>query len=399
MRRIHRGEQLSVFDYRCTAARGDRPFAEHHATHSVSYVRKGAFGLHTRGRSHDLVAGSIMLGHPGDEYTCSHEHMAGDECLSISLGPELAETLTPSSWRTAALPPLAELVVLGQLAEAAAAGGADGGVDELAVQLVARAASVAGEVPDDVPRIRPVDRRRMIDIALWIDADSREAIGLEAAAREAALSPFHFLRTFRAVLGVTPHQYLIRCRLRHAARLLAEGDLPITAVALEVGFNDLSNFVKTFRRAAGVTPREYRRAAAQRQHRKIAQDRSHGGPYGRRMIDHIGIPVADICASVRFYTAALAPLGLTLEHQDEDGASFGAALYLTRAGSGAGAPAHVAFSAAEPDAVDRFHSEGRGAGGRDNGAPGDRPDYGEHYYAAYLLDPDGHNVEAVCTTA
>ncbi len=102
----------------------------------------------------------------------------------------------------------------------------------------------------------------MIEIALWIEAASCESVALETAAREAALSPYHFLRVFRAVVGVTPHQYLVRCRLRNAARLLAEGDLPITDVASEVGFNDLSNFVRTFRRAAGVAPREYRRAAA-----------------------------------------------------------------------------------------------------------------------------------------
>ena len=86
----------------------------------------------------------------------------------------------------------------------------------------------------------------------------------------AGVSAYHFLRSFARVLGVTPHQYLVRSRLRHAARLLAERDRPITDIAFAVGFADLSNFVRSFRRAAGVSPRGFRRAA-----RKIRQDRLH----------------------------------------------------------------------------------------------------------------------------
>ena len=90
-------------------------------------------------------------------------------------------------------------------------------------------------------------------------------------ARQTGLSSFHFLRLFSQVLGVTPHQYLVRSRLRHAARLLADDDRPVTAVALDVGFADLSNFVRTFHRAAGVSPRGFRQAA--KGDRKIFQDR------------------------------------------------------------------------------------------------------------------------------
>ena len=109
-----------------------------------------------------------------------------------------------------------------------------------------------------------------MDAALWIDAHAHEAVDLERVSREADLSPFHFLRLFGRVLGVTPHQYLVRSRLRRAARLLAEEDRPITDVALDVGFRDLSNFVRTFHRAAGVSPRGFRQVA--KGDRKIFQD-------------------------------------------------------------------------------------------------------------------------------
>ena len=86
-------KSISVSDFRCSAGPGDAPFAEQFHCHSVSYVRKGSFGCRSRGRSFELVAGSILVGHPGDEYVCSHDHVCGDECLSFFLGPELVEAI------------------------------------------------------------------------------------------------------------------------------------------------------------------------------------------------------------------------------------------------------------------------------------------------------------------
>lgn len=77
----------------------------------------------------------------------------------------------------------------------------------------------------------------------------------------AGLSPYHFLRTFKHVTGVTPHQWLLRARLREAARRLAAGRDPVTDIALDVGFGDLSNFMRSFRAEFGISPRRYRLAA------------------------------------------------------------------------------------------------------------------------------------------
>jgi catechol 2,3-dioxygenase-like lactoylglutathione lyase family enzyme len=118
------------------------------------------------------------------------------------------------------------------------------------------------------------------------------------------------------------------------------------------------------------------------------------------MFDHLGLRTAKLDAAVRFYAAALAPLGHRLASHDADGAGLGPAgapaLWLTRVSGHAGSSAHLAFTAPDRQAVDRFHAAGLEAGGRDNGKPGPRPDYGPRYYAAFLLDPDGNNVEAVC---
>jgi catechol 2,3-dioxygenase-like lactoylglutathione lyase family enzyme len=118
------------------------------------------------------------------------------------------------------------------------------------------------------------------------------------------------------------------------------------------------------------------------------------------MYDHIGLKVRNLDASVRFYAAALAPLGHVIGSRDAAGAGLGPdgspALWLYATTDRAGSGAHVAFRAETRAAVDAFHAAGISHGGRDNGCAGPRSDYSPTYYAAFLLDPDGNNVEAVC---
>jgi AraC-like DNA-binding protein len=271
--RLFESKSVSVSLFRCTAGPGDKPFAEEHRCHSISYVRKGSFGVHHRGKFSELVTGSVLIGHPGDEYTCTHEHVCGDECLSFLLGTELVDTTgdSRSPWQVGSAPPLPELVVLGELAQAAADGSSDIGLDEIAQVLARRFVEVVSGKPRKASPDTARNRRRAVETALWIDANSHQPINLEDAAAQAGISPFHFLRLFSNVLGVTPHQYLVRSRLRHAARRLADGDSPITDIAYDVGFADLSNFVRTFHRAAGASPLKFRQAS--RGKRKIFQER------------------------------------------------------------------------------------------------------------------------------
>lgn len=264
---------ISVSDFRCTAGPGDRPFTEQFGCHSVSYVRKGSFGCQSRGRSFELVTGSVLVGFPGDEYVCTHDHVCGDECLSFFLEPELVETIggRRETWRIGAAPPLPELMVLGELAQAAADGRSDISLDEVGHLFASRFVDAVSGRTLRSAEVKARDRRRAVETARWIEANSHQPIDLDAAANQAGISAFHFLRLFAKVLGVTPHQYLVRSRLRHAARLLTEEDIAITDIAFDVGFGDLSNFLRTFHRAAGVSPRAFRDAA--RGKRKILQER------------------------------------------------------------------------------------------------------------------------------
>lgn len=118
------------------------------------------------------------------------------------------------------------------------------------------------------------------------------------------------------------------------------------------------------------------------------------------MFDHIGLRVQDIGASTAFYRQLLAPLGYGLQSQGDGYAGFGPegapALWLHPRGDKASSSVHVALKATSREAVQAFHAQGLASGARDNGAPGLRPDYAPNYYAAFLIDCDGNNIEAVC---
>jgi catechol 2,3-dioxygenase-like lactoylglutathione lyase family enzyme len=119
------------------------------------------------------------------------------------------------------------------------------------------------------------------------------------------------------------------------------------------------------------------------------------------MFDHIGFNVDDVARSKAFYAAALAPLGMTVMREGEGFAVIGGPsgrLWIGQLGLAA-SPIHFAFRVENRAAVDAFHKAAVAAGGRDSGAPGPRPNYGPNYYAAFVYDPDGHNVEAVTYSA
>lgn len=274
-RLLHDGA-VRVVEYLCDAGPHEPPAREAFGAWTLAYVRRGSFGCQCGRRRFELVPGSWLVGRPGDEYTCTHAHHdGGDECLSFHFAPDLLAELgdTRRAWPSGAMPPMAPLSCLGQLAQAALDGHHDASPQEVGLALARRALTLREDDAARRPRAPTSgDQRRAVEAALWIDAHSAEPLSLEQMAREAGCSPFHFLRVFAGVLELTPHQYLVRSRVRKAAALLIEQpDRAVTEIALDVGFADLSNFVRSFRRAAGLSPHAWRRA--DRRERKIVQDR------------------------------------------------------------------------------------------------------------------------------
>jgi catechol 2,3-dioxygenase-like lactoylglutathione lyase family enzyme len=124
------------------------------------------------------------------------------------------------------------------------------------------------------------------------------------------------------------------------------------------------------------------------------------------MINHVSIGTADVLKSRAFYDAALKPLGYKCLSKGDDSAGYGkeqAALWVLKVNrpvaQNAESGLHLCFDAPTRKSVDAFHKAALAAGGKDNGKPGMRADYGANYYAAFVVDPDGHRIEAYCGAA
>lgn len=266
---LRRGHATHLSNVVCTLGRTDRPFPEVHerGAWTIAMVRRGAFRY--RGTASNerpaLRPGWLLLGRPGSEFECSHDHDGGDECASLVVPENVVEDAMAVADRAGravlaglvALPPLPKVAAL--LEHASRRDASD--LDEIGCLVAGAVVAQASRAPLRDAACRPSDVHRAHDAMAYIEGSCTEPLSLGELARLSGLSPFHFLRVFRRVTGTTPHQYLIGTRIRLALRLLLDTGLPVTRIAFDTGFQDLSNFNHTFRRSVGCTPRAYRRGA------------------------------------------------------------------------------------------------------------------------------------------
>jgi len=231
----------------------------------VAIVMSGTFqyrGSGSNGREM-MTPGSVLLGSAGQCFECGHEHGVGDRCLSFRFAPNYFETIADRradrAFRSLRLPPLRTLSPVIADASAALARPTNAGWEELAIRVAARAVQADEGVEPDRRAISPAAIARVTRTVRTIDATPAADLTLIRLAREARLSPFHYLRTFECVTGTTPHRYVRRTRLRAAAARLAVGTAKILDVAFDAGFGDVSNFSRAFRAEFGVSPRAFRR--------------------------------------------------------------------------------------------------------------------------------------------
>ena len=259
------GTGWSVRDVVCDAGPGDRAFEERHANISIAVVTAGTFQYRTRQGVATLAPGSLLLGNAGACFECGHTHARGDRCLAFHYEPgffEAAVADVPGAhdarFAQAGLPALPALAPLVAEAEAARDDRDADALEELALRFVA---AVAGLQRGRRGSRRPPNARdesRVTAALRRIEAAPQAQHSLAALAREADVSPFHFLRTFRQVTGLTPHQFVLRMRLNRAALRLRRNTEAITTIAYDCGFNDLSTFNRRFRRLMGLTPGAWR---------------------------------------------------------------------------------------------------------------------------------------------
>lgn len=266
-RTISAGNGWRADDVVCTAGRGDRPFEEAHGDFCVAAVTAGTFRYRTTEGTALLAPGALLLGNEGSCYECGHEHAAGDRCLSFHFSGDLLDQIlehlpgaTRVGFSAPRIPAMPELSRLLAEAEAAREDGEPDEMEEIALRLAAAALSLGGGT-GRAAAPRRLDQRRVAEAVRLIEIDPARPTDLSALASGAATSPFHFLRVFRQVTGQTPYQFVLARRLNLAAVRLRRTAEPISAIAFDAGFNDLSTFNRRFKRVIGLTPAAFRAAA------------------------------------------------------------------------------------------------------------------------------------------
>lgn len=281
-RAIAAGRGYSINEYLCHAGPSDRAFEEQHDRFTIAAVVGGSFVYKTDSGKGLLHPGSLLLGNVGACYECGHEHSTGDRCVSFQFEPayfdELAATAAGRSgyrFPTAVLPANDALLPMLAAIEAVAAVDAPHPSPAMvAMQLDELAAAVAEAVLGvmsgggaarsmaHAPRsVAARDEQRISEVLRYLELHADEPLVLDELAEVAGLSKYHFLRTFRCAVGRSPYQYLLMIRMRRAALALVRTAGPVSAIALDAGFGDLSTFNRRFREVFGVSPQAYRRGA------------------------------------------------------------------------------------------------------------------------------------------
>jgi AraC family transcriptional regulator len=265
-RTLAHGDGWTVGDLMCTSGPQDRPFEEQHEQVAIAIVAAGTFQYRTKTGRALMTPGSLLLGNAGDAFECGHEHGTGDRCIAFQFSPEYFEQIASDAgasgatldFRAPRVPPVRESTSIVAQALAGLGNSGDVGWEEIAVRLAARVARLATRTVRSPAHAPASAVARVTQSVRAIEHQPFARLTLRQLASEAGLSLYHFLRTFRQLTGLTPHQYVRRARLREAAVRLALEPAKIIDVAFDSGFGDVSNFNRAFRAEFGVSPRVYR---------------------------------------------------------------------------------------------------------------------------------------------
>lgn len=261
------GDGWRVNDVLCELGPRDRAFEEQHDDVTIAVVLAGSFLYRTESGRALMYPGSLLLGNAGACFECGHDHGTGDRCISFHFSRPVFEEVASSMagshrfrFATAMLPALRPFAGLAVKAETGAQSANAVDMEELSIELAETVLAVlsdgGGAITDPPAR----DRQRVSEVVRYIEEGADQPLGLGDLADMARMSKYHFLRTFRRVLGITPYQFLLNLRMRRAAVALAATSTPIAAIAFAAGFGDLSTFNARFRDMAGMSPREFRRS-------------------------------------------------------------------------------------------------------------------------------------------
>ena len=267
------GEGWTVADVICTSGPDDRPFEEQHSQFAIAVVVAGSFQCRSPLGAALMTPGSLMLGNSGQCFECGHAHGEGDRCVSFWYAADHFERLSADAGvrRGAArftvprLPPIRALSPMVTRAVLGVSAPDEMPWDELSVMVAGTALRVSAGLSSSDRRSSPLNAdARVVHALRTVDRYPASTWTLNRLANVSGLSLYHFLRTFDRITGVTPYQYVLRARLRHAAVRLVRESGSILDLALDCGFGDISNFTRAFRNEFGASPRRYRERSLRR---------------------------------------------------------------------------------------------------------------------------------------
>jgi AraC family transcriptional regulator len=260
------GHGWRVKDVVCTSGPEDALVEEKNDYVSIAVVMAGSFKYRSKRGSAVLSPGSLLLSDADETFECTHEHGRGDRCVSFNYESGFFESLAGDcggqgsslKFPVHRLPQLPSLLPLTAGAQLGLHHPLSINFEELALELAGRVLTTleGASISMKGPAIR--DERRVATAVRFIERHFRQPVSLEELSALVGISPYHFLRTFKQIIGITPHQFVLRRRLREAALRLRTTTEPVLDIALDAGFGDLSNFNHTFRTVFGTTPTKYR---------------------------------------------------------------------------------------------------------------------------------------------
>jgi AraC family transcriptional regulator len=279
LRTIADGRGWCITEYDCHAGPGDPRVEERHGSFTIAAVMEGLFRYRGETGTALLHPGAFLLGNIDAAFECGHDHSRGDRCLAFHVEPDYFAEIAAFAggraglrFKTAmlgasptTLPWLARTHALREQADALALGEATTVLFALTIGMLSGHVSAP-------QRISATDERRISRALHLLEQDFSDAITLDHLAAAAGMSKYHFLRSFRRIVGMTPYQYLLAIRLRHAAVRLVASAAPVSAIAFDTGFGDLSTFNERFRRHFGASPSHYRMRWRERRCGVIAEE-------------------------------------------------------------------------------------------------------------------------------
>ncbi|MFL6621520.1 MAG: helix-turn-helix domain-containing protein [Sulfurifustis sp.] len=266
-RPIAAGDGWSIREFICRLGPADRPFEEQHMQAAISAVLEGSFQYRCATGDALLHPGSFLLGDAGTCYECGHTHGSGDRCIAFHFEPSLFEEIAASAagshrfrFPTAMVPATRALAAPLVETVAAVKSGRGGALGELAMRLAETVLGVVSGAATNTAAPAPRDQRRIAEVLRYIETHAEQPLELSDLAAMAFMSKYHFLRTFRRTVGVTPYQFVLGVRMRRAAIRLRTTPLPVATIAADAGFGDLSTFNSQFRELFGRSPQAFRKS-------------------------------------------------------------------------------------------------------------------------------------------